>query len=157
MMSRPDHSLLLRMCGVAAAWILLVTSGCATSHVCDDCCGAPDTMPLGSLNEAHYQAMTAGAEASDFVVHVSDFRADSAELTSHGRERVLQIATRMSATPFSVLVEPDEFSQSPGLDESRRRLLVGVLSDLGQTDAEYRTIVSLPYSAGMAASEAIAH
>lgn len=112
----------------------------------------PDVMPLGAISQAHWQAMEMNGEAADFVIHRSEFMVGSTALTPSGRSHLQEIAARFGATPFPVLVEPeDEAHSTIELDAARRRHIVNLLTQMGACGAEQRTLVSRPYSDGMAA------
>ncbi|MFV0443551.1 MAG: hypothetical protein ACK5Q5_08270 [Planctomycetaceae bacterium] len=108
----------------------------------------PDTLPLGTTNRAWYQVMETNAEAVDFIIYSHDFVGDTARLTPDGRDHLWEIAARMRSTPFPVVVERSENNSNPELDAHRRQLVVAVLSNFGNADAEQRTVVSTPYGPG---------
>lgn len=147
----------LELTSLAFATLLAFASfGCAHQNsavVCEDP-SVPLAHPLGAVSYAHYAAMESNGEAADFVLSSGMFEPDSTDLNMGGRERLLEIGARMGGTPYPILVEPDGVDE---LDARRRDLVVRVLSDLGNVDAEARTIVSRPYSDGMPGSEALRH
>ncbi len=106
----------------------------------------PDVYPLGSTTRAHWHRMETNAEATDFILHRHDFVGSTAELTPDGKDRVLEIAGRMRSAPFPVLVERTENNSDPELDQHRRAIIAQVLADLGNPDAQQRTIVSPAYA-----------
>ncbi|MCR9200764.1 MAG: hypothetical protein NXI04_19175 [Planctomycetaceae bacterium] len=108
----------------------------------------PDVWPLGSLSAAHWHTMETNAEASDFVIHRSEFVRHSSMLTALGRSHVMEIAARMPSVPFPVLVEPEPHDTAMQLDLARRQHVIQLLTELGVSDASSRTVVSLPYSQG---------
>ena len=108
----------------------------------------PQTLPLGSTIRAHDQVMQTNAEATDFVMHRLDFVGQTAELTSDGKDQVLEIAARMRSAPFPVIIEREPNNSDPELDALRRNLVAQILTDLGNQDAQQRTIVGLPYGPG---------
>lgn len=114
----------------------------------------PDTLPLGSTVRAHYQVMQTNAEAADFIFHRHEFMAQTAELTPDGKDHVLEVAARMRSTPFPVLVERSENNADPELDATRRSLIAQVLTDMGNPDAQNRTVVSPSYGPGYNSIEA---
>ncbi|QDU38091.1 hypothetical protein Mal4_24120 [Maioricimonas rarisocia] len=114
----------------------------------------PETLPLGSAVRAHYQVMETNGEAADFIFHRHDFVADTAELTPDGKDKVLEIAARMRSTPFPVLIERGENNSDPELDAIRRTLIARILTDMGNPDANQRTIVATPYGPGYNAIQA---
>lgn len=124
------------------------------------CCGhhcrrmaIPDTVPLGSISRAHWHTMETNGEASDFVIHRNEFVDDSSELTPYGRDHIAEIAARMASAPFPVLVQRSYNNADPELDTIRRDLVVRVLTDLGNPDADHRTVVSRPYTNGINSTE----
>ncbi|MBB03818.1 hypothetical protein GYB59_12955 [bacterium] len=108
----------------------------------------PEELPLGVVNRAHYQAMETNAEAVDFILYDHDFVLNTAELTSDGKDKVLEIAARMRSAPFPVIVERTENNSDPELDSYRRNLIAQILTDLGNPDADQRTVVSRSYGPG---------
>jgi hypothetical protein len=134
----------------AFAGIGCVTDQCAT--VCPDP-AVPQMHPLGAVTRAHYEAMEANGEAADFVIHSGEFAANSPELTSAGRDHILEIGARMGGTPFPVIVERSESGSH--LDTQRAQTVTDILANLGNPDAGQRVMVSRPYSDGIQAAEAI--
>lgn len=114
----------------------------------------PDTYPLGSVVRAHYHAMHTNGEASDFIINRHEFVDSSAVLTPDGKDHLLEIAARMRSAPFPVLIERGDNNSDPELDQHRRQIIVQVLTDLGNQDAEQRTIVSPAYAKGINSREA---
>ncbi|MCA9079889.1 MAG: hypothetical protein KDA58_04990 [Planctomycetaceae bacterium] len=108
----------------------------------------PDTLPLGSTVRAHDQVMQTNAEAFDFILNRHDFVGQTAQLTPEGRDKILEIAARMRSAPFPVIVERTENNADPELDALRRNLVAQVLTDLGNMDAQQRTVVSTSYGPG---------
>lgn len=113
----------------------------------------PDVMPLGAISRAHWHMMETNGEAADFVIHYNEFMDSSSELTPYGRDHIAEIAARMSSAPFPVIVQRNKFNSDPELDRIRRDLVVRVLTDLGNQDADQRTVVSQPYSNGINSME----
>jgi len=103
-------------------------------------------MPLGAVNRAHWHMMETNGEAADFVIYRHEFVDNSSELTPYGRDHIAEIAARMPSTPFPVLVQRSLNNADPELDMLRRDIVVRVLTDLGNLDAEQRTVVSQAYS-----------
>jgi hypothetical protein len=108
----------------------------------------PDTLALGSTVRAHDQVMQTNAEATDFVMYRLDFVGQTAELTSNGKDHILEIAARMRSAPFPVIIEREPNNSDPELDALRRNLVATILSDLGNADAQQRTVVGMPYGPG---------
>ncbi len=109
----------------------------------------PDTVPLGSISRAHWHTMEANGEANDFVIHRNEFVDNTSELSPYGRDHIAEIAARMSSSPFPVLVQRSWNNADPELDAIRRQLVVRVLTDLGNPDADQRTVISQPYTNGI--------
>jgi len=98
--------------------------------------------------------METNGEAADFVIYRNEFVDNSSELTPYGRDHIAEIAARMPSTPFPVLVQRGFNNADPELDQIRREVVVRVLTDLGNPDAERRTYVSQPYGSGLNSMEA---
>ena len=128
----------------------------ACSNACWKLCGGlykksnavPETLPLGSTIRSFDQVMETNAEAVDFIFHRHDFIAQTAKLTPDGRDKIVEIASRMSNDPFPVLIERSENNSNPELDALRRNLIATILTDFGHTDAQHRTIVAPAYGPG---------
>jgi hypothetical protein len=98
--------------------------------------------------------METNGEAADFVIYRNEFVDNSSELTPYGRDHIAEIAARMPSAPFPVLVQRGINNADPELDQIRREVVVRVLTDLGNSDAERRTFVSQPYGNGLNSMEA---
>ena len=140
------------------------SSGCSSSWYskCFPWCGKgyprgryaiPDVIPLGAVNRAHWHMMETNGEAADFVIYRHEFVDNSSELTPYGRDHIMEIAARMPSAPFPVLVQRSLNNADPELDHIRRDIVVRVLTDLGNQDADQRTVVSQPYSNGINSME----
>jgi len=108
----------------------------------------PDTLPLGSTVQSHYQVMETNGEAMDFVVHQNEFMGETAQLTPDGKDHILEIAARMRSAPFPVVIERTWNNADPELDGHRRSLIAQILTDLGNPDAQQRTVVATAYGPG---------
>ncbi len=128
-------------------------AGCCCYPTAPRSMAIPDVMPLGSISRAHWHMMETNGEAADFVIHYNEFAHNSSELTPYGRDHIAEIAARMSSSPFPVIVQRTMFNADPELDRIRRDLVVRVLTDLGNPDADQRTVVSQPYSNGINSME----
>lgn len=113
----------------------------------------PDILPLGAVTRAHWHMQETNGEAADFVMYRNEFVDNSSELTPYGRDHIAEIAARMPSTPFPVLVQRSLNNADPELDQIRRDIVVRVLTDLGNQDADQRTVVSQPYSNGINSME----
>lgn len=114
----------------------------------------PETLPLGSTVRSHIQVMETNAEASDFIMNQKDFVGQTAALTPAGKDHILEIAARMRSAPFPVLVERTTNNSDPELDALRRNLVATILTDLGNPDAQQRTVVATPYGPGYTGNRA---
>ena len=135
---------------------------------CDHCCGGhlaalewklcgwmwkksnaiPDTLPLGSTVRAHDQVMQTNAEGADFIFYRHEFVGQTAELTPDGKDHLLEVAARMRSAPFPVIIEREQNNSDPELDAHRRNLVATILTDLGNPDAQQRTVVTTAYGPG---------
>ena len=143
--------------------------GCGSGYGCGSSCGPgcsglgywtslgfchrrsgaiPQTLPLGSTVRSHYQVMQTNAEAADFIIHQHEFMGETAQLTPDGKDHILEIAARMRSAPFPVLVERTWNNADPELDAHRRNLVAQILTDLGNPDAQHRTVVATSYGPG---------
>lgn len=113
----------------------------------------PDILPLGAVTRAHWHMQQTNGEAADFVIYRNEFVYNSSELTPYGRDHIAEIAARMPSAPFPVLVQRSWNNADPELDQIRRDIVVRVLTDLGNPDAEQRVVVSQPYSNGLNSME----
>ncbi|WP_145448307.1 hypothetical protein [Gimesia panareensis] len=114
----------------------------------------PEVYPLGSVNRAHYHTMESNAEAVDFIINRNEFVENSAELTTNGKDHILEIGARMRSTPYPVIVERSDNNYAPEMDAYRRQLVARILTDLGNQDADQRTIVATPYARSLNSREA---
>lgn len=114
----------------------------------------PDRYPLGSVMREHFHVMQTNGEAADFILHRKDFVGETAELTTDGKDRILEIAARMRSAPFPVIVERSEENANPELDAERRYMVASVLNTLGNADADQRTVVAPAYGVGLRDVEA---
>ncbi|MEW4489344.1 hypothetical protein AB1L42_14780 [Thalassoglobus sp. JC818] len=134
----------------------------ACGGCCNKLCGwcyrksnaVPQTLPLGSTVRAFDQVMETNAEATDFIFHRNDFVTQTARLTPDGRDKIIEVAARMPNTPFPILVERSENNSNPELDALRRALIARILTDLGNEDAQIRTVVAPSYGPGYTGREA---
>lgn len=138
-------------------------TGCRTGRCCHGAglsclhcrSGAiPDRYPLGSVMREHFHVMQTNGEASDFILHRKDFVGETAELTSDGKDQIMEIAARMRSAPFPVIVERSEDNANPELDAERRYVVASALHTLGNADADQRTMVAPAYGPGLRDVEA---
>jgi hypothetical protein len=121
---------------------------CLFGWACRKSNAIPETLPLGSTVRSHIQVMETNAEAADFIMNQKDFVGQTAALTPAGKDHILEIAARMRSAPFPVLVERTDNNADPELDALRRNLVATILTDLGNPDAQQRTVVATPYGPG---------
>lgn len=146
---------------IAAALLLASLSGCCGRFCCRPCGGhccfggcaadrnmVPNVFPLGSVMRAHIHAEQTNAEASDMIFNLVHFTGETPHLTPDGKDHLMEVAARMRSTPFPVLIERTPNNANPELDAERRAVVARYLADLGNPDADQRTIVAVPYSRG---------
>lgn len=109
----------------------------------------PNVFPLGSVLRAHLHTEQTNAEATDFVFNLVDFVGETPHLTPDGKDHMMEVAARMRSVPFPVLIERTPNNANPQLDAERRMVVARHLADLGNPDADQRTIVAMPYSRGV--------
>src|SRR5262245_57715605 len=76
--------------------------GCST-RLCGatlGCCyrrsnAIPQTLPLGSTVQSHYQVMETNGEAMDFIINQHEFMGETAQLTPEGKDTSTEIAAWM--------------------------------------------------------------
>lgn len=122
--------------------------------------------PLGTISDDIWQKQEENAEASDFVIHESEFVGATAKLNAAGEDHVKQIAVRMISTPFPVIVEPSSMSVNQSdeykypvngnddLDMHRRNVIVKILQAMNVQDADERVVVSPALTPGFEGFEA---
>ena len=109
----------------------------------------PNRYPLGSVLRAHLHTEQTNAEATDFVFHLVDFVGETPHLTPDGKDHLMEVAAKMRSAPFPVLVERTPNNANPQLDAERRMVVARHLADLGNPDADQRTLVATPYNRGV--------
>lgn len=147
----------------AAALLLATLAGGCCSRSCGLGCGlalphcdianhsrnmVPQVYPLGSVMRSHLHTEQTNAEATDFVFNLVHFTGETAHLTPDGKDHLMEVAARMRSAPFPVLIERTPNNANPQLDAERRVLVARYLADLGNPDADQRTIVAVPYDRG---------
>lgn len=147
--SSQTHLAVAAVCGLLAGCCCGIPLPCFPGAASSRSMAVPDSMPLGSISRAHWHMMETNGEAADFVIHYNEFADNSSELTPYGRDHIAEIAARMPSAPFPVIVQRQQFNADPELDSVRRDLVVRVLTDLGNPDADQRTVVSQPYGDGI--------
>lgn len=91
-------------CAVVCFFVALVP-GCLRSGT-RQIVGVPGPRPFGSVVDAFNNIQETNAEASDFVIYQHEWIGATSQLGSAGQDHIKEIARRLSATPFPVLVEP---------------------------------------------------
>lgn len=122
--------------------------------------------PLGTISDDIWQKQEENGEASDFVIHESEFVGTTAKLNAAGEDHIKQIAVRMVSTPFPVVVEPSSMSVNESdeykypvngnddLDMHRRNVIVKMLQAMNVQDADERVVVSPAFTPGFQGFEA---
>lgn len=109
----------------------------------------PNVFPLGSVMRSHIHTEQTNAEASDMIFNLVHFTGETPHLTPDGKDHLMEVAARMRSAPFPVLIERTPNNANPQLDADRRAVVARYLADLGNPDADQRTIVATPYSRGV--------
>ncbi|MCH9653755.1 MAG: hypothetical protein K0U86_07055 [Planctomycetes bacterium] len=122
--------------------------------------------PLGTISDDIWQKQEENGEASDFVIHESEFVGTTAKLNAAGEDHIKQIAVRMISTPFPIVVEPSSMSVKQSdeykypihgnddLDMHRRNVIVKMLQAMNVHDADERVVVSPAFTPGFEGFEA---
>jgi len=122
--------------------------------------------PLGTISDDIWQKQEENGEASDFVIHESEFVGSTAKLNAAGEDHIKQIAVRMLSTPFPVVVEPSSMTVAESseykypihgnddLDMHRRNVIVKMLHAMNVQDADERVVVSPAFTPGFEGFEA---
>jgi len=122
--------------------------------------------PLGTISDDIWQKQEENGEASDFVIHESEFVGTTAKLNAAGEDHIKQIAVRMISTPFPVVIEPSSMSVKESdeykypingnddLDMHRRNVIVKLLHAMNVQDADERVVVSPAFTPGFEGFEA---
>lgn len=147
----------------AFASALMCASTFAGCTHCEKCADMGDLTPhpQGTLSDPVWQQQEANAEASDFVVHEHEWNGNTVDLNDAGKDHVKQIAARLEATPFPVIIERSSMSVDPesrfkypvnndaDLDLERRELIVSALNSMGIYNAEDRVVVGPALTPGI--------
>jgi len=122
--------------------------------------------PLGTISDDIWQKQEENGEASDFVIHESEFVGTTAKLNAAGEDHIKQIAVRMISTPFPVVVENSSMSVNESdeykfpvngnddLDMHRRNVIVKMLQAMNVQDTDERVVVSPAFTPGFQGFEA---
>jgi uncharacterized membrane protein YgcG len=122
--------------------------------------------PLGTISDDIWQKQEENGEASDFVIHESEFVGTTAKLNAAGEDHIKQIAVRMASTPFPVVIETSSMSVKESdeykypingnddLDMHRRNVIVKMLQAMHVQDADERVVVSPAFTPGFEGFEA---
>lgn len=142
-------------------WLLalpLLLAGCATDGHnwwnVDNCSAIkPGAIPVPSgtyLNE-WMETQAAKAEADDFVIYKHEWLQGGVELGPYGRYHIREMAKRLPDVPFVVVVQADLNEE---LNESRRQVIVQLLTMCGVPNVEPRVMVAFPQAEGLDGREA---
>lgn len=122
--------------------------------------------PLGTISDPIWQQQEENAEASDFVVHEHEWVGNSSQLNAAGMDHVKQIAARLGAVPFPVIIERSSMSVAPAsrhqfpvngheeLDMERREFVSRALKAFGVNHADERVVVAPALTPGFEGFEA---
>lgn len=150
-----------------AATLLAAAAGCVGSG---DWKRTPlvdlQPMPIGTLSDPIWQQQEENAEASDFVVHEHEWVGNSSTLNAAGMDHVKQIAARLGAVPFPVIIERSSMSISPAsrhqfpvngheeLDMERREFICRAIGEMGVQHPDERVVVAPALTPGFQDFEA---
>ena len=107
--------------------------------------------PRGFFVRSWQAAQTTGAEADKFVIYLMEWKPSSTVPGPYGEQHLAQIASRLTAVPFPVVLEPEPDEK---LNEARRQAVIEVLADHGIADAAARVIVARPRAEPLYGDEA---
>ena len=148
--------------------------GCGTSNGCspdgfvpgqDENCVVP--RPLGSSVRTHFDMQRQGAAGSDFVINQHEWYQGGESLGPDGRRHVAELAQRMQAEQYPIVLEPAEpdLKVSPNIetaiqmarakDQDRRMAVIQQLAASGSVGADSRVIVAYPQAEGLRGDESI--
>lgn len=150
-----------------AATLLAAAAGCVGSG---DWKRTPlvdlQPMPVGTLSDSIWQQQEENAEASDFVVHEHEWVGNSSTLNPAGMDHVKQIAARLGAAPFPVIIERSSMSINPAsrhqfpvngheeLDMERREFISRAIGEMGVQHPDERVVVAPALTPGFQDYEA---
>jgi hypothetical protein len=136
---------------VLAAGVLLL--GLATGCCHDKCCCGGDggdgvvvPPPAGTYTRAIFDFQAQKAEADDFVIYKNEWFNAGIKLGPYGEYHLNQIAQRLPAVPFPVVIQPEA---DPGLNQARLEVILTCLANKGIPDAEHRVIIAYPQAEGL--------
>lgn len=150
----------------AIALAAMLVSGCHYNKHSDSQIPYDSVAPLGTISDDIWQKQEENGEASDFVIHESEFVGTTAKLNAAGEDHIKQIAVRMVSTPFPVVIEPSSMSVNESdkykypvngnddLDMHRRNVIVKMLAAMNVRDADERVVVSPAITPGFEGFEA---
>ncbi len=117
-------------------------------------CKEPGEWPPlnGSYVYKWKEAQAARADATDFVIFLTEWYMGGEHLGPYGEHHVGYIASRLPTVQFPVLLEPHLDNE---LNEKRRKIIVDALVNLGIHDAETRVVVAYPQSEALYAEEGV--
>jgi hypothetical protein len=124
---------------------------CPTDRCADITCGAIPR-PAGVYSCQWQTEQKLRAEQDKYVIYQCEWYAGGDHLGPDGRRHIETIATQLSGVPYPVIVEK---SENATLNETRRKSVVAMLTNLGATDAERRVILGYSEAEGFDGAEAV--
>jgi hypothetical protein len=138
--------------------VVVLSAGChETGYVCptDRCADIPHgaiPRPAGVYSCQWQTEQKLRAEQDKYVIYQCEWYAGGDHLGPDGRRHIETIATQLAGVPYPVIVEK---SENVALNETRRKSVVAMLTNLGATDAERRVILGFSEAEGIDGSEAV--
>ena len=143
-------------------------AGCCCATKCEKCAYMGDITPhpLGTLSDPVWQQQESNAEASDFVIYEHEWNGNTVDLNDAGKDHVKQIAARLEATPYPVIIQKSSMSidpeskfkypvnNDPQLDLDRRTLIVNALNAMGVYEVEDRIVIGHELTPGFTSPQA---
>lgn len=107
--------------------------------------------PLGSHVREFERRQTDKAEADDFVIYNSEWIEGGDRLGPFGMTHLSMITRRLPFVRFPVVIAVDP---NPRLNEARRQIIVGVLTEIGIPDAANKVVLGFGEAEGLNGAEA---
>jgi hypothetical protein len=123
--------------------------GCRTG--CNDIPAGAIPQPTGTHVRMINDTQAGKAEADDFVIYQHEWTGGGAVLGPRGRRHLAEIARRLPAETFPVLIET---SDNEELDQTRRQFVLGQLAASDLADMDSRVTIGYPEAEGMSADDA---
>jgi len=108
--------------------------------------------PLGEALYAHGRTQAANGLAARMVFYQCDFVDGTSQLNGRGRDKLATVAAKLPTTFFPVVVER---TSEPGLDQSRRSVLLTQLAQGPFPVPAERVVIGPSIAYGMAGFEAV--